>query len=70
MSTFNLLISNGYMSYWRSMAKILTKNAEIWTTPAHNQSGMHFKVNFPFDENTNLTPNNNQKNEGFETLKY
>lgn len=52
------------------MAKILTKNVELWTMPAHNQSGMHFKVNFPFDETTNLTTNNNQKNEGFETLKY
>ncbi|XP_060856522.1 uncharacterized protein LOC132934251 [Metopolophium dirhodum] len=70
MSTFNLLISNGYMGYWKSMAKILTKNAKLWTTPAHNKSGMLFKVNFPFDENTNYNTNIYQKNNGFQSLKY
>eukprot|EP00102_Acyrthosiphon_pisum_P020112 XP_016657322.1 PREDICTED: uncharacterized protein LOC100572005 isoform X2 [Acyrthosiphon pisum] len=70
ISTFNLLISKGYMCYWKSMAKLLTKNAKLWTTPTHDQSGMIFKVNFPFDENTNLKRNNNHKNDGFKSLEY
>ncbi|CAI6373018.1 unnamed protein product [Macrosiphum euphorbiae] len=70
MSTFNLLISNGYMCYFKSMAKVLSKNAKLWTTPTHNQSGMLFDVNFPFDENTNLNTNNKQKNDGFKSLEY
>ncbi|XP_060845182.1 uncharacterized protein LOC132924752 [Rhopalosiphum padi] len=82
MSTFNQLITNGYMCYWKSMTKVIKKNAVLWTTPTHKSTGMHFKFNFPFencsisnslirvDRNKNLIKNNNQTDGGFESLQY
>ncbi|XP_050062130.1 uncharacterized protein LOC114124751 isoform X3 [Aphis gossypii] len=73
MSTFNQLITNGYMCYWKSMTKVLKKNADLWTTPTQDSFGMHFKFNFPFDcvdKNKNLITNHNQIDNGFKSLHY
>ncbi|XP_025206293.1 uncharacterized protein PF07_0086-like [Melanaphis sacchari] len=50
IQTFNHLITNGYMCYWKSMIKVLKKNAVLWTTPTHKPSGTYFKFNFPFED--------------------
>ncbi|XP_050056795.1 uncharacterized protein LOC114120697 isoform X2 [Aphis gossypii] len=46
--TFNQLITNGYMCYWKSNGKIFKNNAELWTV--HNPSGMHINLNLPFNQ--------------------
>ncbi|XP_060845607.1 uncharacterized protein LOC132925208 [Rhopalosiphum padi] len=48
MLTFNLLITNGYMCYWKSSGKILKNNAKLWTV--HNPSGMPINFNSPFNQ--------------------
>lgn len=48
MLTFNQIITIGYMCCWKSNAKILKKNAELWTV--HNPCGMPINLNFPFNQ--------------------
>lgn len=73
ISTFNQLITYGYMCYWKSMGKVIKKNAMLWTMPAQNQSGMHIKFNFPF-KNCFMSNNgarvNENSDEGFKSLQY
>ncbi|KAE9534333.1 hypothetical protein AGLY_008423 [Aphis glycines] len=54
--TFNQLITNGYMCYWKSNGKIFKNNAELWTV--HNPSGMHINLNLPITIQNNASISN------------